>query len=203
MFLKRLVHGGFAALSEWRDLWNGEVLDYLRGLQIVPGSGIRVRRLPSGTVIEAEPVASVGSAPPPLSAGEYNSYFKLALTAATENGATTYSVTIADGATAGNSTAVVNGYTTYSIAPYTEVVTASRLFYLKYTPATYTSSGAVSVAATLIIESSDNLVLPAYGTNGSFYTQIGRVVFADGQPAVFQDFTAGVADIRWYAVCGR
>ena len=45
------------------------------------------------------------------------------------------------------------------------------------------------------------MTLPAGGTDGAFYTQLGRVLWNDGKPRVVQDFSAGVADVRWYAGC--
>lgn len=199
MYLERLYDGGF---SEWRSMWNREVLPYLRSLRPVAGPGLRIDRTPDGSLIR---LSSAGGGAPsrPAGADFYQSYFKLKLS---RNDEGVHSVTIADGATGGESIAVVNGYTTFRVAPYTEVVTANRLFYLKFRPATFWNDGAVYTPATLTIESlgngPDGMVLPEGGTDGAFYTQLGRVLWNNaGKVRVVQDFTGGVADIRWYASC--
>ena len=193
MYLKRLDGGGF---SEWRSMWDREILPYLRSLRPVAGPGVRIDRRPGGTLIRVVP--SSATAPAGAKAATYDSYFKLTLSAA-ENGG--HLVTIADGATGGNSVAVVNGYTVYTVPPYTESVSADRLFFLKYTPAVYWNDGSVHTPATLEIGSSGTMILPSGGTDGAFYTQLGRVLWNDGKPRVVQDFSAGVADVRWYAGC--
>ncbi len=199
MQLRRLNESSpLRTVAAWREMWNGEVLPYLRSLAVVAGSGIAVRRHPAGTVVEVSgaPVSAAAAAPP--AAAGYNSYFKLTLSSATSGEGTVHTVTIADGATGGDSLAVVNGYTLYSISPYTEAVTTDRCFFLKYTPAVYDDSGAVT-PATLVIGSGGEL--PSYLSTGCFYTQLGRVIFTGGVPSVVQDFTAGVADVRWYVKC--
>ena len=145
-----------------------------------------------------------GAAPGGGGTAEYAGYFKLSL--ANTDGA--YTVTIADGATGGNSTAVVNGGTTYSIAPYSEVVTGDRLFFLKYTPAQYDQYGAVSAPATLVIASLGPAggvfpVLPSGGTDGAYYMQLGRCLWNAGTPTVVQDHTAGVAEFNWFVNCNQ
>ena len=100
----------------------------------------------------------------------------------------------------------MNGYTVYRLPPYTETGEGARLFYLKYTPATYWNTGAVYTSATLEIasrgpEGSGALVLPDGGTDGAFYFQLGRVLWNNGSPRAIQDHTAGVAEVRWYAKC--
>ena len=198
MYLKRLSDGGF---SEWRAMWNDEILPYLRSLRPVAGPGVRIDRLPGGSLIRFVPAPAKAQA----AAGTdfYHSYFKLRLVRSAGGGC---SVRIADGATDGNSLAVVNGYTAYWLPPYTESVSADRLFYLKYTPATFWNDGSVYTRAALEIvsrgpEAGGGLVLPEGGTDGAFYFQLGRVLWNGGFPRAIQDHTAGVADIRWYAKC--
>ena len=204
MFLRRLNHGG----REWRDMWNDEVLPYLRSLRPVAGPGLAIDRLPAGTVIRAVSAPAAAAKSPSPSGDFYRSYFKLSLSSATADNVTTCTVTIADGATGGNSYAVVNGYTTYTLAPYTEAVTGDRLFFLKYTPAQYNASGSQIAAPTLVIASlgaaegsSDFPSLPSGGTDGAYYMQLGRLLWNNGAPRVVQDFTGGVAEFRWYVKC--
>ena len=52
MFLQRLFSG---SPVEWRDMWNDEVLPYLRSEHLVAGPGIRIDRRPAGTLIRAVP----------------------------------------------------------------------------------------------------------------------------------------------------
>ena len=194
MYLKQLTNSGLAGIAEWRRMWNGDVLPFLRSQLLVAGNGVRLSRRPAGTVIElaggaAKHVAAGG--------GSYDSYFKLTLSE-TAGG---HSVTVADGATGGDSVAVVNGYTVHTVPPYTESVSADRLFYLKYTPAVYWNDGSVHTPATLEIASNDTMILPSGGTDGAFYTQLGRVLWNDGSPKAVQDFRAGVAEILWFAKC--
>lgn len=180
-------------LDEWRRIWNGRALPYLRSLELVAGPGLLADRLPGGTLLQ---LASETRAAASVTTAGYNSYFKLTLM----NTGGAYTVTVADGATGGASTAVVNGYTTYSLAPYTETVSADRLFYLKYTPAVI-SGGAVTSAAAMEIGSTDDMVLPAAGVDGCFYTQLGRALFSGGAATVVQDHTAGVANVHWFVSC--
>ena len=58
MFLTRLFSGSPA---EWRDMWNNEVLPYLRGAQLVAGPGIRIDRRPAGTLIRSIPSGDGGN----------------------------------------------------------------------------------------------------------------------------------------------
>ena len=192
MYLKQLSYG----FSEWKEMWNDEVLPYLRSLCPVAGPGVRIDRLPNGTVFHA--VRGDVRAPAGAAGKPYDSYFKLTLAKIADDG---YLVTVADGATGGDSVAVVNGYTVYTVPPYTESVSADRLFYLKYVPAVYWNDGSVHTPATLEIESSDTMILPAGGTSGAFYTQLGRVLWNDGAPKAVQDFNAGVAQLLWFAQC--
>ena len=78
-----------------------------------------------------------------------------------------------------------------------------RLFFLKYTPAVYGSGGAVVSSATMEIGSKNSsgggLELPQ--GDGGCYVQLGRVLWSSGTPRVIQDFTGGVADVRWYVSC--
>ena len=193
MYLKRLSDGG---LSEWRAMWNDEILPYLRSLRPVAGPGVRIDRLPGGSLIRCVPAPAKAQAA--ASTDFYHSYFKLRLVRSAGGGC---SVRIADGATDGNSLAVVNGYTAYWIPPYTESVSADRLFYLKYTPAVYWNDGTIHTPATLEIASNDTMILPPGGTDGAFYTQLGRVLWNNGSPKAVQDFRAGVAEILWFAKC--
>ena len=193
MSLHYLASGG-----DWRSMWNEEVLPYLRSLQLTAGDGLRLDRRPAGTWIRALPGA--GARGKGAGAG-YSGYFKLSC-AATAGGC---AVTIADGATGGASTAVVNGGTVYQIAPYTETVTGDRLFFLKYTPARY-AGGAESTPASLVIASLGPAngafpVLPSGGTGGAYYMQLGRCLWNNGSPRIVQDFTAGVAEFNWYVNC--
>ena len=133
----------------------------------------------------------------------YNSYFKLLLNVGTgEGGGRVFSVTIADGATGGDSSAVVNGMYTYRVPPYTEVVSSYRLFYLRYRPPVYGSSSSPVVPAEIEIGSTDNLYLNTQDhQTGDYFIQLGRVYFINGSAEVVQDFTGGVADLRWYMQC--
>ena len=204
MYLRRLSDNGGAAVTEWRRMWNDEVLPHLESLRLAAGPGLRIDRHPNGTVIRLAPLPGSARSAAPADPDFYHSYFKLTLSSATANGATVRTAKIADGATGGNSVAVVNGYTVYSIPPYTEVVNADRLFYLKYRPAVYNATGGTIDRAVLTIgslgpNSSGDLILPEGGTDHAFYTQLGRVLWRNGVPKVVQDFTSGVADVRWYA----
>ena len=196
MYLEQLSKSeDFAA---WRKEWNDRVLPFLDSLRPVAGPGIRIDRKDNGSLFRAVPVAS---RPGGTGGNSYNSYFKLSL--ALEDG---IEVTIADGATGQTSLARVNGYTSYQMPPYTETVTADRLFYLKYTPARYgTGGGLISAAAmeygSVGRDEYDRLILPESGADGAVYFQLGRVVFSGGAPSVIQDHTSGVADIRWYMNC--
>ena len=189
-----------SAGGSWRSMWNEEVLPYLRSLQLTAGDGLMIDRRPAGTWIRALPKAATGGGTGGAGSA-YSSYFKLS-GAPAEGG---YAVTVADGATGGNSTAVVNGGTTYSIEPYTETVTGDRLFFLKYTPAQY-SGGAETVSASLVIASlgpSGGMfpMLPSGGTDDAYYMQLGRCLWNNGSPRIVQDFTAGVAEFNWYVAC--
>lgn len=197
MLLRRL--SPFDGADKWREMWNNEVIPYIQTMRLIAGRGIRLNHLPAGTVIETLPHA--GKAPLNAAPIEgYNSYFKISVSGDTESG---YTATISDGATGGNSIAVVNGYTVYQVEPYSEVISQSRLFFLKFTPpGYYFQSGTQYKEAVLEIGSqSIDEVLPDASQEGCFYTQIGRVIFNNGTPVVVQDYTAGVADIRWYAAC--
>ena len=55
MLLRRLTSGGLGGVSEWRRMWNEEVLPYLRGAQLVAGPGVRIDRRPAGTLIRVSP----------------------------------------------------------------------------------------------------------------------------------------------------
>ena len=185
-------------------MWNDEVLPYLRSLRPVAGPGLAIDHLPAGTVIRAVSAPAAAAQSSASNDDFYHSYFKLALE--NENGV--FRVKIADGATGGNSYAVVNGYTAYTVAPYAETVTGDRLFFLKYTPAQYGSSGSQTAVPTLVIASlgpaegsSGFPSLPSGGTDGAFYMQLGRLLWNSGAPKVVQDFTGGVAEFRWYVKC--
>lgn len=200
MLLRHLVYGG----REWRDMWNDEVLPYLRSLRPVAGPGVLIDRRPAGTVFRAVPAPTAAASSPSAKGDFYQSYFKLTL----ENGNGGFQVKIADGATGENSYAVVNGYSTYTLAPYSETVAGDRLFFLKYTPAQYNASGSQTAAATLVIaslgpaEGSSGLPsLPSGGTEGAYYMQLGRCLWNNGAPKIVQDFTGGVAEFRWYVKC--
>lgn len=204
MYLKRLFEHGIAGADEWRDLWNREILPHLRSLRPVAGPGVRIEQKAGGTVIAAAPVTGTGAARPAAERELYDSYFKLKLAAsAGSGGATTHTVTVADGATGGDSLAVVNGYRSYRLEPYAETVSGDRLFFLKYTPAVYGSGGAVVSSATMEIGSQavsgGGMELPQ--GDGACYVQLGRVLWSAGAPRVVQDFTGGVADVRWYVSC--
>ena len=51
MYLKQLFGSGAAGFAEWRDMWNGEILPYLRSLRPLAGHGIRTEEKADGTVI--------------------------------------------------------------------------------------------------------------------------------------------------------
>ena len=197
MFLHELGSG-----ESWAEMWTREVLPYLRSRQLVAGRGVRLDRMPSGPVIRAVPAASPGSVAAAAAPG-YSGYFKLSLASAEENGTTTHTVTVADGATGGASTAVVNGGTTYSVSPYSEAVAGDRVFFLKYTPAQYDSGGQIVSGASLVVASAAGLTLPSGGTDGAFYMQLGRCLWNSGAPRVVQDHTAGVAEFKWYVSCSQ
>lgn len=169
----------------------------VRPTRIIAGPGLLAEETPEGTILRLAG-SSVPRTEAPQASG-YNSYFKLSL--GTSGGA--YVVTVADGATGGNNTAVVNGYTTYSIPPYSETVSADRLFYLKYAPAVI-SGGHVVSSASMAISSTENMTVPAASSGGAFYTQLGRVLFAGsgGQVKTVQDYRKGVAEVNWFVSCG-
>lgn len=197
MYLQRLFGSGFAGIDEWREMWNDDVLPYLRTLRPIAGPGILIEEKSDGMLIGAVPGAPAVS-PPPASAPEYSSYFKLTL-ANTSGGAV---VTVADGATGSDSIAVVNGGSTYTLPPYSETVSGARVFCLKYTPAQYNSGGAIVSGAQMVISSVEGSVLPSGGTSGAYYMQLGRVVGSSGgELRVVQDHTAGVAYFNWYVRC--
>lgn len=192
--------------AEWRSMWNNDVLPYLRRLRPVAGHGIRIDYLATGCVISVTNRGEEGAHSAPADDGSYNSYFKLSLSSTTANDTTTWTARIADGATDGKNIAVVNGYNVYQIDPYTEAISADRLFYAIYTPATYTNQGAVDTPASMSIGSvgatgGNSLSLPTMTQNGPCYYQIGRVLFSGGVPKIQQDFTGGVLDARWYVSC--
>lgn len=184
-------------------MWNRDVLPYLRSLRPVAGHGVRLDRMAAGTVIRVLPAAPGRGGGNSVRA-EYSGYFKLTLA----NAAGAYSVTIADGATGGDSTAVVNGGRVWSVAPYTEAVAGDRLFFLKFTPPEYDQYGVVTVPESLVIASlgpSGGVfpVLPDGGTDGAYYMQLGRLLWNSGAPRVVQDHTAGVAEFNWFVRCDR
>ena len=182
------------------------------GTRLAPASGGFLVSADAGEAraFEAHNNASDGVILVQLAAGggaaggyEYNSYFKLTLSTGD-----TPAITIADGATGSNSIAVVNGYTTYSIAPYTDPARTGRnaLYFLMYTPVQYDSSGQpTSSGATLVISSlyatGSSPSLPSGGTSGAYYYQLGRLLWSNGAAQVVQDHTAGVAEFRWYVKC--
>ena len=205
MYLRRLSDSGDAGLAEWREMWNEEVLPGLRSLRPLAGRGICTEEQPDGTVINALPAPSAptAEAAPAAERDAYDSYFKLTLSVSAANGVPVHTVTIADGATGGDSIAVVNGHSSYRLAPYVENVAEDRVFYLKYTPAVYGSGGAVVSSATMNIGSvaSSGGSAPELPSGGGVYVQLGRVLWNGGAPRTVQDFTAGVADVRWYVSC--
>ena len=201
MYLKQIINAGVAGFAEWRRMWNQDVLPYLRGQRLIAGRGVRINRLPAGTVIDVIDAGGRGAAGNPD--GGYSSYFKLSLGG---NGSGGYVVTIADGATGSNSIAVVNGGTTYSIPPYSGAVIQDTLFFLKYVPDQYNSGGQIVSGATLNIAAASGVVmptLPSGGTSGAYYMQLGRCVWSNGNPRIVQDFTAGVAEFNWYLNCSQ
>lgn len=199
MYLQRLFGSGFDGIDEWREMWNDEVLPYLRSLRPLAGPGTRIEERSDGMLIRTMP-ATAAAPPPPASAPEYSSYFKLSL-ASTSGGAV---VTVADGATGSDSIAVVNGGSTYVLPPYSEVVSGARVFMLQYTPAQYSPTGAVVSGASMAISSVAGSVLPSGGTSGAYYMQLGRtVVNSGGELRVVQDHTAGVAQFQWFVNCNR
>lgn len=59
----KLEDGNFINLiKKWRDMWNNTLLDHLQSMRLVAGSGIRIQKLASGTVISADR-SSGGAAP--------------------------------------------------------------------------------------------------------------------------------------------
>ena len=204
MYLQQLYGSGLDGIDEWREMWNDEVLPYLRSLRPLAGPGTRAEQRSDGTLIRAVPAPSAAAVPP---VDDYDSYFKLTLKRSGANNATTYTVRIADGATDGASLATVNSYRGYVVNPYEEVLTVGddRLFFLDYTPAEYADYRLVR-AATLEIDSvgrdeNDELVLPDGSQDNHCYMQLGRVLWKGGAPETVQDFKNGVADMRWYVRC--
>ena len=59
MFLNRLFSSDFGGITEWKEMWNDEVLPYLRSERLVAGPGGRIDRRPAGTLIR---VVSSGGA---------------------------------------------------------------------------------------------------------------------------------------------
>ena len=175
--------------------------EHARRTRVIAGPGLLAEETPDGTLLQLEPAEAAAVVTAAAAIPEYDSYFKLSLSVVSSGGAVTHTVTVADGATGSNSTAVVNGYTTYSLAPYSEVVSANRLFYLKYTPPVYNSGGGLVSSGAMAISSTDNMILPAAGTSGAFYTQLGRFLSGGEAARVVQDYTQGVAEIRWYVRC--
>ena len=197
MYLNQLSKSDdFAA---WREAWNDRVLPFLDSLRPVAGPGIRIDRKENGSVIRAVPAVHTAAG-----AAGYSSYFKITLSPPVSGAAV---VTIADGATGSNSTAVVNGGSTYSLPPYSETVSGGALYLLKYTPAQFGSGGAVVSSATMAISSIPQSgayfpSLPSGGTSGAYYYQLGRVIWSGGlPPRVVQDHTAGVVQFNWFANC--
>ena len=205
MYLKQLLKSGFDGIAEWRDMWNNEILPYLRSLRPLAGHGICTEEKADGTVINATAAPTAAAETETVvERALYNSHFKLTLDSFSSGGSVTYTVTVADGATGNYSRATVNCYNSYILPPYTETVAEDRLFYLKYTPAVYGSGGAVVSSATMnsgSLVSSGGSALRLPQGDGACYIQLGRVLWSSGTPQVVQDFTAGVADVRWYVSC--
>jgi|GEM_PF-4453790 len=181
--------------------WNQLIECLVYAMSHPRGDGVTVLNTAADLLSAA---ARGGAAPGGGGPAEYSGYFKLTL-ANTEGG---YAVTIADGATGGDSTAVVNGGRVWSVAPYTEAVAGDRLFFLKFTPPEYDQYGAVTVPESLVIASlgpSGGVfpVLPDGGTDGAYYMQLGRLLWNSGAPRVVQDHTAGVAEFNWFVRCDR
>ena len=191
--------------AEWKEMWNYDILPYLHDLRPVAGPGVRINHMPTGYIISLKNqdggiVRSVSD-----EAGSYNGNFKITLSEPVSGAAV---VTIADGATGSNSTATVNGGSSYSLPPYSETISGGALYLLKYTPAQYGSGGAVVSSATMVVSSIHQSgaafpTLPDGGTSGAFYYQIGRVIWSGGTtlPKVAQDHTAGAAQFGWFANC--
>ena len=59
MYFRQLFNSGIAGVAEWRNLWNQQVLPYLRSARIVAGPGVRVSQRPAGTVIEVVTAAGL------------------------------------------------------------------------------------------------------------------------------------------------
>ena len=59
MFLNRLFSNDLGGIAEWKNMWNDEVLPYLRSERLVAGPGVRIDRRPAGTLIR---VVSSGAA---------------------------------------------------------------------------------------------------------------------------------------------
>ena len=203
MYLKQLLGSGTAGFAEWRDMWNWEIIPYLRTLRPLAGHGICTEEKADGTMINATTVPGITADPGPAAGEPYRSYFKLTLGSVSSGGEIVPTVTVADGATGGSSIAVLNGYSSYRLPPYVETVTEDRLYYLKYTPAVYGSGGAVVSGASMNISSvvSSGGSTPTLPAGSGAYVQLGRVLWSAGTPRVVQDFTAGVADVRWYVSC--
>lgn len=191
--------GGLTAVTAAGAVTAGDPLTVGAG-GVVSGAGA-ARALTtgaSGGIILAQLGAGGAAAP------GYSGYFTLSIA----SGSAGYAVTIADGATGGASTAVVNGGRVWSVAPYTEAVAGDRLFFLKFTPPEYDQYGAVTVPESLVIASlgpSGGVfpVLPDGGADGAYYMQLGRLLWNSGAPRVVQDHTAGVAEFNWFVRCDR
>ena len=59
MVLRYLSRGDSGGVAEWREMWNEEVLPYLRAEHLAAGPGIRLDRRPAETLIR---VVSSGGA---------------------------------------------------------------------------------------------------------------------------------------------
>ena len=177
------------------------------GTRLAPTSGgyLASAALGDARALQTHNVASGGTIIAQLTpdmaggGGGYESYFTLTWDSANNI------VTIADGATGGDSVAVANGWDLYTLAPKSFAITNNYyLFYLKYTPAKYNSAGSLISSASMSIEAdaSPGGVPSLPSGDGSFYVQLGRLLWVSGAPKIVQDFTGGVADVRWYIKCG-
>lgn len=208
LMLRELDKKGCPGCEQWWEMWNSEILPYIRKIRLIPGRGVRVSHVPNGTICETAPAvhpaaAHVSVKEEPV---EYTGSFKITVTSATSGNTTTYTGTVAGTVTSNYvpvSFATVNGITTYTLQSYSETITKNdnRLFYLVYSPPTYNNNGAVISSGSMAVgsmqlTSGGGLTMPAQ--DGKSYTQLGRVIWKDNKPEIIQDWKGGVVDVRWY-----
>lgn len=204
LMLRELDKKGCPGCEQWREMWNSEILLYIRKIRLIPGRGVRVSHVPNGTICETAPAVhpATGSVSVEEAPVEYTGSFKITVTSATSGNITTYTTSVAHSEYQ-YSRASVNGITSYVLPAYTETIARNdnRLYYLAYTPPTYNSNGAVVSSGSMAVgsmqlTSGGGLTMPAQ--DGKSYTQLGRVIWKDNKPEIVQDWKGASVDVRWY-----